>query len=152
MKNKANEGNSPSVCSAVSDPDAYYSLTGSCKGCRRVTWLCRRNRRCSKYAATPKRGYVAKPTGYQSKRVKCRVCGQGEDEGEDNGRNQGSEVRGLVQGEHAAGSPSRSGREVRSEQGCMDGRMGGTGTAEAGNSGCVQCGMVAHVVIANRRM
>jgi len=47
-----------------SDPDSYYGLEGSCVGCRRVTWLCRRDRRCSKYAATPRRGYVASRTGY----------------------------------------------------------------------------------------
>ena len=46
-------------------PDQCYNLHGTCKGCRRVTWLCRRDRRCSKYATTPKRGYVAKLTGYQ---------------------------------------------------------------------------------------
>ena len=51
--------------SVVSDPDAYYGLKGSCVGCRRVTWLCRRDRRCSKYATTPKRGHVAKPTGFK---------------------------------------------------------------------------------------
>jgi hypothetical protein len=47
------------------DPDDYYRLTGTCKGCRRVTWLCRRDRRCARYATTVKRGYVAWPTGYQ---------------------------------------------------------------------------------------
>lgn len=49
----------------TNDIDAYYSLRGTCKGCRRVTWLCRRDRRCAKYATTPKRGHVARPTGYQ---------------------------------------------------------------------------------------
>jgi len=94
------------------------------------------------------RATVSRDGQWGSKRIKCRVCGQGEDDG----RNQDSEVRELVQGEHAAGPSSGSGRQVRSEQGCMAGRMGGTGTAEAGNSGCVQCGVVAHVVKANNSM
>jgi hypothetical protein len=68
---KRNECTSPPSGSAVPDPDNYYGLTGSCKGCRRVTWLCRRHRRCSKYAATPKRGYIAKPTGYQPNNALC---------------------------------------------------------------------------------
>lgn len=45
-------------------PEVYYGLTGTCGGCRRVSWLCRRDRRCSKYNKNPKRGYVAMPTGY----------------------------------------------------------------------------------------
>ena len=49
----------------MTDNDNRYRLTGSCCGCRRVTWLCRRNRRCSKYATQPKPGYVATSTGFQ---------------------------------------------------------------------------------------
>ncbi len=48
----------------VQNPDAYYGLTGTCVGCRRVTWLCRRDRRCSRYAKTPKRDHVTMPTGF----------------------------------------------------------------------------------------
>jgi hypothetical protein len=48
----------------IENPDTYYRLAGTCVGCRRVTWLCRRYRRCSKYSATPKRGHEAMPTGF----------------------------------------------------------------------------------------
>ena len=48
----------------INDPDIYYQLKGTCIGCRRVTWLCRRDRKCSKYSTKPKKGYTAKPTGY----------------------------------------------------------------------------------------
>ena len=44
--------------------DCYYDLKGTCKGCRRVTWLCRRDRRCRRYNKKPKPGCVAKPTGF----------------------------------------------------------------------------------------
>jgi len=44
--------------------DKKYKLTGTCVGCRRVTWLCRRNRRCSRYGATARPGFVATPTGF----------------------------------------------------------------------------------------
>jgi hypothetical protein len=60
------------MCKVIEDPaerwvspDECYNLRGTCRGCKRVTWLCRRTRKCSKYATTPKRGYVAMPTGYQ---------------------------------------------------------------------------------------
>ena len=46
------------------DIDKKYGLTGSCIGCRRVTWLCRRDRKCGKYNRKPKAGYIARPTGY----------------------------------------------------------------------------------------
>lgn len=49
----------------VDDPDAYYGLSGTCRGCRRVTWLCRRDRKCAKYGRKPKKGFVAMPTGYK---------------------------------------------------------------------------------------
>jgi hypothetical protein len=52
------------MCATSGNTDELYNLHGTCKGCRRVTWLCRRDRRCSKYATTPKRGHVATPTGY----------------------------------------------------------------------------------------
>ncbi len=45
--------------------DRYYNLRGSCRGCRRVTWLCRRDRRCLRYAMTIQKGYEVRPTGYQ---------------------------------------------------------------------------------------
>lgn len=48
----------------MSDYDTIYRLSGSCLGCRRVTWLCRRNRRCSRYNQTARKGYVATPTGF----------------------------------------------------------------------------------------
>jgi hypothetical protein len=44
--------------------DAYYGLTGTCVGCRRVTVLCRRDRKCGKYATKPRKGAVARPTGF----------------------------------------------------------------------------------------
>jgi hypothetical protein len=59
--------------SLPSDYDLYYNLRGTCKGCRRVTWLCRRDRRCRKYAATPVKGYIAMPTGFQKpNQMLCR--------------------------------------------------------------------------------
>ena len=64
--------------SLPSDYDLYYNLRGTCKGCRRVTWLCRRDRRCRKYAATPVKGYIAMPTGFQKPNVV--LSGNGETE------------------------------------------------------------------------
>ena len=46
-------------------PDEYYNLRGTCKGCRRVIWLCRRDRRCRRYATTVQDGYLPRPTGYK---------------------------------------------------------------------------------------
>jgi hypothetical protein len=48
----------------LTNPDEYYGLTGTCRGCRRVSWLCRRHRRCTRYNAKPKKGHVARPSGY----------------------------------------------------------------------------------------
>ena len=48
----------------MTDYDTKYRLTGTCTGCRRVKWLCRRNRRCSRYSQTVQAGYVATPTGF----------------------------------------------------------------------------------------
>ena len=56
-------------------PDWYYNLRGTCKGCRRVTWLCRRDRRCRKYATTIQKGYEARPTGYQKANAQFRGGG-----------------------------------------------------------------------------
>lgn len=46
------------------DPDSAYKLTGTCRGCQRVTWLCRRDRRCERYATTARAGYTAQRRGF----------------------------------------------------------------------------------------
>lgn len=45
--------------------DEKYHLTDTCVGCRRVTWLCARDRRCKRYATTPKPGYNPGSCGYE---------------------------------------------------------------------------------------
>ena len=51
----------------LAEADTYYGLTGTCVGCRRVTLLCRRDRKCGKYATKPRKGDVAMPTGFYRK-------------------------------------------------------------------------------------
>jgi hypothetical protein len=58
---------------AIADYDLYFNLRGTCKGCRRVTWLCRRDRKCSKYATTPVKGHVAMPTGFGKPNVERAI-------------------------------------------------------------------------------
>ena len=48
----------------MSEIDEKYKLSGTCLGCMRVTWLCRRYRRCSRYNTKPQRGFVSRPTGF----------------------------------------------------------------------------------------
>ena len=48
----------------MNEIDTKYKLTGTCVGCMRVSWLCRRNRRCSRYKTTARSGFVATPTGF----------------------------------------------------------------------------------------
>ena len=67
----------PAVEEPFFSPALYYGLTGTCCGCRRVSWLCRRDRRCSKYNQKPKRGYVALPTGYGKPNTRITDSGKG---------------------------------------------------------------------------
>ena len=36
----------------------FVKLSGSCVGCRRFTWLCRQDRRCSRFGTKPKGEYA----------------------------------------------------------------------------------------------
>jgi len=35
----------------------YYGLTGTCRGCKRVSFACRRDRRCRRYNTRAKPGH-----------------------------------------------------------------------------------------------
>ena len=65
------------------DYDVYYRLAGSCVGCRRVSWLCRRNQRCSRYSKKIKKGDAPYPTGFEPRGSKrCKALDEPQEKGE----------------------------------------------------------------------